>query len=1833
MKNSTFLSKNQAATLLPINHIVDSTSAKVRVFLTEIAEGVSNYKSLHSLTQQVEHQYHGRFLIELIQNAHDALIEVSPSNGVSRIAISLLDDDSEFGSLYIANDGLPFSASNFTGLSQLGQSDKDPQKSIGNKGIGFRSVLEVSSNPEIYSRSEILSKSFDGYCFGFNSKLIDDLVAPIVQLSKDSVPISPISNNPLVDWSIELIEKFRAQVSKNSIDWLIGETKFLSPYLLPIPLSKELNSHLKDFEKNGYSSVIRLPLKSETTREYVQVKLQEISSSTLLFLDKLDELIVNSSNISHRFKRHSNQYDSSSSGFKISITDSNLEKSEYISWKKTFLVEEASEKFISAVKALPGKWPEINEISLSIAIKLGDVPENGKFSIYLPTLVPTGSAANINAPFFADMSRTSIDFSDFFNAHLLDVSADLVVEIIRNQLAGKSAIEAKLIVDLLSPIGSHDTSINRWQCSINAAFDRVQSAIDEEELFLAERGWRPLNMTSILPNIPKPVVLTSERIRQNATFDIFHSELDSRVEQLKNLTANRYQTGIYPSLSQLAETLEKIAEKLNSEDGDWNGFWKDVSVLFANNTSTLREYKIILGNDGALHSASDTTIFFYPKQGTVDDSDVGDSGQALEVPINLQSHVAFLSDKIRVYEEKLPSQATNERRFLANGLVTQFRLEDIFTTVLRKHTPTLPIALNSEHNQVCNDVLFWGLSLIKNVESRGRSSETVFKYVKDLPVPCKGGWYHLRDSSFGAEWPNTNGKLLHDYLVELKTPSAKEAIKKTLVSPTNKIWRSQGLAFRSILEAGGVFNGLRLQTISPKEWRSSVLARGYDYIKLPITPPPFITESFWEAYRESVSQEVKTRYQSSSTYTVGEIKLFPGFDLFKDISNSTRETLCELILCSIEKWVNEFEKIVIIKNSGEQHRVQVDSPLKYFLKTTPWIAVNESDQTTWARPRDRWYIHAKTLGSRIRHYSHLQPLPLILARRLGQLPKLTDVLLNLGMPLYDIESQTQNPLLINTLTNSVGSELVTDSNILLGQIRDAWRIFRPPQTLSPLPQLAVRRSSKKLELISPTDELPAYLPDVATYVSELERFDFPVIAIETNDAKSLKEWFINAYGAKIQLSSELSLKPLMSGEEWRASNALNLNESELGWLIIPLLSVIAFHGPAARGVNSQAFRDRVDILKDARFDWVHNLSAGLMKDSTKIAEMSVSAIWHKESNTIIANEICRERPDELSAALAECINRDDLELPLRLAFSTLKSVEPTEEEIQNILLPLRINEEHINEVATHLKGDVGNIVKWLDILIKIINPTQDTKKLLECSTEADVINLVNEFDFDKVILTESLNAAKTATDMFEFGRSMNRLIGNPVTLPNWNKVLDSYQIPHIKNRNSSIQIQTLIEEVSSSVKKVIVHLLKAGTSSLSFVEMNQQFRAISNIDNLEEKYWEINFHEIMELLSQLAKNWGAEEALTQAIIKSENLNRFHDNIQTLGVDLNIDADDINRINHQLTLSLANQIEQIRLAWELKNLPIEAQADWKNEASNYIKNIQKNIEREGFINLWNESTVLKLFQKTDIFFSNSLFWNMARQAMSIQNLVALLELDEQAINNAQDKLSQVRNQINLKKKLISICGQEFDTSEENLSLLWDHIESNLSNEDLLSLNSLDVSKNLDLKSIKKRNRQKEKINSGNQNKKLRRQTKEMDELIGLAGEIFVYRMLNLQYGSDVISPSSWVSENSKYRFPLNEANDSRGFDITFTHEKILYRVEVKATAGDDESFNLGSTEIKVAMELASTRKKQKEKFVLIHVKKALSINPEFSVLPNPYDPKYQGLFIIEEADARVRYHAI
>ena len=274
-----------------VDEIIQKTTGEIRTFLDEMANGTSNYRSLHNLTEQVEHQYHGRFLIELIQNAHDALFEEDFDGDQGRLEIIIAANEEPFGAIYVANDGKPFSDSNFQSLSKFGQSDKDPEKHIGNKGIGFRSVLEITKAPEIYSREKHGNDTFNGYCFRFDPDLTERFQGPILELLHgNDRPKSPLNPSiQLIEWGEQKLHAFRKRCLSIDNDWLLKELSFLSPYLLPTPVISFLDhTLLQDLESKGFSTVIKLPFLSESTRDQAISEVERLDENTVLFLDRVN---------------------------------------------------------------------------------------------------------------------------------------------------------------------------------------------------------------------------------------------------------------------------------------------------------------------------------------------------------------------------------------------------------------------------------------------------------------------------------------------------------------------------------------------------------------------------------------------------------------------------------------------------------------------------------------------------------------------------------------------------------------------------------------------------------------------------------------------------------------------------------------------------------------------------------------------------------------------------------------------------------------------------------------------------------------------------------------------------------------------------------------------------------------------------------------------------------------------------------------------------------------------------------------------------------------------------------------------------------------------------------------------------------------------------------------------------------------------------------------------------------------------------------------------------------------------------------------------------------
>lgn len=100
---------------------------------------------------QVASDYRGRLVYELLQNADDAMADAATST--DRVSFLVTDDE-----LWIANTGRALTDDDVFGLCGLGASSKvdaggNRRASIGHKGLGFKSVLEITAVPAVYSRT------------------------------------------------------------------------------------------------------------------------------------------------------------------------------------------------------------------------------------------------------------------------------------------------------------------------------------------------------------------------------------------------------------------------------------------------------------------------------------------------------------------------------------------------------------------------------------------------------------------------------------------------------------------------------------------------------------------------------------------------------------------------------------------------------------------------------------------------------------------------------------------------------------------------------------------------------------------------------------------------------------------------------------------------------------------------------------------------------------------------------------------------------------------------------------------------------------------------------------------------------------------------------------------------------------------------------------------------------------------------------------------------------------------------------------------------------------------------------------------------------------------------------------------------------------------------------------------------------------------------------------------------------------------------------------------------------------------------------------------------
>lgn len=180
--------------------------------------------------------YCKRPLLELLQNIEDALQDSSPSKPH---ALFLLNGDC----LWVANKGNAFDVDGFEALCDSNRSPKYGENFIGNKGTGFKAILNWSETPEIHS-GPIHAR--------FNRKEAEELIKQHVGE-----------------------ERYSSRIGKNG--WT-GQAP-----LLRVPLEAEPDDTTKKLMDEGWATIIKFPL-LDTKIQEVRETLEAFDPVNLLFL-------------------------------------------------------------------------------------------------------------------------------------------------------------------------------------------------------------------------------------------------------------------------------------------------------------------------------------------------------------------------------------------------------------------------------------------------------------------------------------------------------------------------------------------------------------------------------------------------------------------------------------------------------------------------------------------------------------------------------------------------------------------------------------------------------------------------------------------------------------------------------------------------------------------------------------------------------------------------------------------------------------------------------------------------------------------------------------------------------------------------------------------------------------------------------------------------------------------------------------------------------------------------------------------------------------------------------------------------------------------------------------------------------------------------------------------------------------------------------------------------------------------------------------------------------------------------------------------------------------
>lgn len=314
----------------------------IKVNLKNYEEDSDNFIREYNLEKEFTKEYNGRQLLELLQNADDEESEEV-----------LIEWNKESSKISISNNGTAFTLNGIKSLMRAGLSSKTKIVYIGNKGLGFRSILNWAEQINIYT---------NGCKISFSENIAKDIFENHLNLTKDKI--------------------HRLKEDRNFSDTAI-------PFpILGIPKIKENNNH------SDWKTTIEIFCKQNIDTE-IEKQISEITEEILLFLNNITEISI----INDDAK-------------KITFKSDKIEGNEF----DTITIKNKSWKVFSRKDKLPQEYQdtsknELQSYSLKVAFQDDLSDSYYKLFNFFPTQLSIALPCIIHGTFDLNSSRNHLNGS------------------------------------------------------------------------------------------------------------------------------------------------------------------------------------------------------------------------------------------------------------------------------------------------------------------------------------------------------------------------------------------------------------------------------------------------------------------------------------------------------------------------------------------------------------------------------------------------------------------------------------------------------------------------------------------------------------------------------------------------------------------------------------------------------------------------------------------------------------------------------------------------------------------------------------------------------------------------------------------------------------------------------------------------------------------------------------------------------------------------------------------------------------------------------------------------------------------------------------------------------------------------------------------------------------------------------------------------------------------------------------------------------------------------------------------------------------------------------